>query len=60
MSSEPLEQFRHEHVFLGAQHDRNARRTWAVIALTTAMMVVEIVGGPGLPPLLLTGYGLNG
>jgi hypothetical protein len=25
-----------------------------------AMMVVEIVGGPGLPPLLLTGYGLNG
>lgn len=35
----------HDHVFLGADHDRNARRTWAVIAITSAMMVVEIVAG---------------
>ncbi len=35
----------HDHVFLGAQHDRNARRTWAVIAITAAMMVVEIAAG---------------
>ncbi|MFD1942754.1 CDF family Co(II)/Ni(II) efflux transporter DmeF [Paradevosia shaoguanensis] len=35
----------HEHVFLGASHDRNARRTWLVIALTATMMVVEIVAG---------------
>jgi cation diffusion facilitator family transporter len=31
--------------FLGAQHDRNERRTWAVVAVTAAMMVGEIVGG---------------
>lgn len=35
----------HEHVFLGAHHDRNARRTWMVIALTATMMVAEIVAG---------------
>ncbi|WP_096787675.1 CDF family Co(II)/Ni(II) efflux transporter DmeF [Rhodobacter sp. CZR27] len=35
----------HDHVFLGARHDRNARRTWAVIAITLAMMGIEIVAG---------------
>ncbi len=35
----------HDHVFLGADHDRNARRTWIVIAITATMMVVEIVAG---------------
>lgn len=35
----------HEHVYLGENHDRNARRTWFVIALTAAMMVIEIVAG---------------
>jgi len=35
----------HQHVFLGANHDRNARRTWFVIALTATMMVIEIVAG---------------
>jgi cation diffusion facilitator family transporter len=33
------------HVFLGAEHTENERRTWAVIALTTAMMLAEIIGG---------------
>lgn len=36
---------RHEHVFLGAGHEENERRTWLVIALTAAMMVGEIVAG---------------
>lgn len=35
----------HEHVFLGANQDRNERRVWLVIALTTTMMVVEIAAG---------------
>ena len=34
----------HSHVFLGAGHDKNERRTWMVIALCAAMMVAEIVG----------------
>lgn len=36
---------RHSHVFLGAEHTRNERRTWAVIALCGVMMVIEVVGG---------------
>lgn len=35
----------HEHVFLGAAHARNERRTWIVIAITVAMMVAEITAG---------------
>jgi|GEM_PF-2742018 len=32
----------HEHVYLGSNHDRNERRTWLVIAITTRMMVAEV------------------
>ena len=35
----------HEHVYLGANHERNERRTWLVIAITATMMVVEITAG---------------
>ncbi|MGV6875721.1 CDF family Co(II)/Ni(II) efflux transporter DmeF [Pseudochelatococcus sp. B33] len=35
----------HDHVFLGENHRRNERRVWLVIALTTGMMVIEIVAG---------------
>lgn len=35
----------HEHIYLGDNHERNERRTWLVIAITTSMMVVEIAAG---------------
>ena len=35
----------HDHVYLGGNHDRNERRTWLVIAITAAMMVIEITAG---------------
>jgi cation diffusion facilitator family transporter len=35
----------HDHVFLGARHEENARRTLWVVGLTGAMMVGEIVAG---------------
>ncbi|MBS80220.1 MULTISPECIES: CDF family Co(II)/Ni(II) efflux transporter DmeF [Comamonadaceae] len=35
----------HEHVFLGADHQRNERKVWLVIALTASMMLVEIIAG---------------
>lgn len=35
----------HDHIFLSHNHERNERRTWIVIALTTVMMVVEITAG---------------
>lgn len=47
----------HEHFFLGENHDRNARRTWAVIAITSAMMVVEIVAGNLFGSMALTADG---
>ncbi|MBP1807020.1 CDF family Co(II)/Ni(II) efflux transporter DmeF [Rubellimicrobium aerolatum] len=40
-----LDGLRHEHVFLGRSHDANAHRTLAVVGLTAAMMVGEIVAG---------------
>jgi cation diffusion facilitator family transporter len=35
----------HDHVFLGEGHESSEKKTWAVIWLCTAMMVLEIVGG---------------
>lgn len=48
----------HEHVFLGARHDENAKRTLWVVALTAVMMVVEIVAGyvTGSMALLADGF----
>jgi Co/Zn/Cd efflux system component len=34
----------HSHIFLGASHAQNERRTWAAISLTLVMMVAEIAG----------------
>jgi cation diffusion facilitator family transporter len=59
MSSSPLDAFRHEHVFLGEHHDRNARRTWAVIVLCTAMMVIEVAGGMLFGSMALLADGLH-
>ena len=48
----------HEHVFLGASHDANARRTRWVVLLTAAMMVAEIIAGyvTGSMALLADGF----
>lgn len=48
---------RHDHVFLGRDHQRNERRTWAVIAVTTVMMVVEIAAGHLFGSMALTADG---
>jgi Co/Zn/Cd efflux system component len=49
----------HSHIFLGAGHDRNARKTWAVIWLCGIMMAVEIVGGSVFGSLALVADGLH-
>ena len=49
----------HSHVFLGAGHERSERRTWAVIALCGAMMVLEIVGGLVFGSIALVADGLH-
>ena len=48
----------HDHVFLGAQHERNERRTWFVVAITVVMMAAEIAAGSlfGSMALLADGW----
>jgi cation diffusion facilitator family transporter len=57
MHSHTLNDWRHEHVFLGVSHDRNERRTWLVVGLTAAMMVAEIAGGWLFGSMALTADG---
>jgi cation diffusion facilitator family transporter len=49
----------HNHFFLGRDHDRAERRTWAVIILCTVMMIAEIVGGALFGSLALIADGLH-
>jgi cation diffusion facilitator family transporter len=58
MHSHSIDQWTHDHVFLGSRHDRHERRTWFVVALTATMMVGEIVVGwlSGSMALLADGW----
>jgi len=61
MHGHGISAWRHEHVFLGEAHDRNERRTWAVVGLTAVMMVAEIAGGTifGSMALLADGWHMS-
>lgn len=59
MHNESIEAFRHDHVFLGTDHARNERRTWAVIALCGVMMAAEISGGVLFGSMALIADGLH-
>src|SRR5256886_15560245 len=58
MHSHSVDQWIHDHVFLGPKHTENERRTWFVVALTAVMMVGEIVAGSvfGSMALLADGW----
>jgi cation diffusion facilitator family transporter len=58
MHSHSLEQWTHDHVFLGPKHSHNERRTWFVVALTAVMMAGEIAAGSlfGSMALLADGW----
>ena len=56
---EPMRAHGHSHVFLGADHERNERKTGGVSALCSAMMLVEIVGGSIFGSLALIADGLH-
>jgi cation diffusion facilitator family transporter len=49
----------HNHVFLGAGHEHAEKRTWWVIILCTAMMMLEIVGGLLFGSIALVADGLH-
>jgi cation diffusion facilitator family transporter len=59
MHAESMDQWRHQHVFLGRDHARNERRTRVVIGLCAAMMVAEIVGGILFGSMALVADGLH-
>lgn len=50
---------RHDHVFLGKDHETAERRTWAVIILCSVTMIAEIVGGAMFGSLALIADGLH-
>lgn len=58
MHSHSIDQWTHDHVFLGSRHTRHERRTWFVVALTAIMMVGEIAVGwlSGSMALLADGW----
>ena len=49
----------HDHNFLGASHEQAEKKTWAVIALCTAMMIAEIVGGMMFGSVALVADGVH-
>jgi cation diffusion facilitator family transporter len=54
-----IEPLTHNHVFLGKEHDKSERKTWAVIGLCGAMMLLEIVGGSIFGSIALVADGLH-
>jgi cation diffusion facilitator family transporter len=54
-----IDDLRHEHYFLGDAHEHNERKTWIVIAITTVMMITEIVGGIWFGSVALIADGLH-
>jgi cation diffusion facilitator family transporter len=59
MHSHSMQQWTHDHVFLGRDHARNERRTWFVVALTALMMVAEIVAGIAFGSMALLADGVH-
>ncbi len=59
MHSHSIDDFRHPHIFLGEAHERNERKTWAVIGVCAAMMVAEITGGLLFGSVALIADGLH-
>jgi cation diffusion facilitator family transporter len=49
----------HGHMFLSEDHQKSERKTWAVIWLCSAMMVVEIIGGWLFGSIALVADGLH-
>src|SRR6202162_1506898 len=49
----------HDHIFLGENHEKAERRTWAVIILCSIMMIAEIIGGALFGSLALIADGLH-
>lgn len=56
---EPLDAFREDRTYLGADHRRNERRTWIVTAICSATLVALVVGGATTRSMALVASGLH-
>ena len=55
----PLDGFRADRVYLGADHVRNERRTWLVAAISIAMLAAQVAGGLAFNSMALLAGGLH-
>ncbi len=55
----PLDQFRADNVYLGADHARNERRTWIVAGICAATLAAQVAGGVLFHSMALTAAGLH-
>lgn len=56
---EPLDSFRQDRTYLGADHSRNERRTWIVTVICAVTLVALLGGGMATRSLALTAAGLH-
>jgi cation diffusion facilitator family transporter len=54
-----LDGFRSNRTYLGADHRRNERRTWIVVAICAATCVAQLAGGTVFHSMALTASGLH-
>lgn len=61
MHRHTIDDWTHDHIFLGENHARNERRTFVVVGITIAMMIAEIAGGTlfGSMALLADGWHMS-
>jgi cation diffusion facilitator family transporter len=57
MHVEDLRPWQHPHDFLGSSHATSERQMWAVVGITIAMMMAEIVGGTAVGSMALVADG---
>jgi cation diffusion facilitator family transporter len=55
----PLDAFRENRTYLGADHRRNERRTWLVTVICLATLIALVTGGATTGSLALTASGLH-
>eukprot|EP01035_Chromulina_nebulosa_P006255 gene6255-8462_t len=59
LETAPLDAFRENRTYLGADHRRNERRTWIVTAICMATLVALVIGGATTGSIALTASGLH-
>src|SRR4051794_3617131 len=55
----PLDAFREDRTYLGADHRRNERRTWLVTGICAVTLAAQVAGGLAFHSMALTASGLH-